>query len=375
MNKITIEQLVAAEYKLKEAVEEIKTGVVALIMDSAGTKPGVVPYAPVSLTKDSFTENDGWGDTVTFDSKMHQGVISDEVIICGGRSGILNHKSDFPFVAEFKNLTLLQGKYATGWGIQLNKARGNIVGCTFVRLGDPSLTQTPETKFKDGHPLYIKPDGVLNLVGNKFIDCQGNVQFAARPWEGDIPDSISLDIKDNVFNNCSHSPFGHGGGGATNLAIYCGSKSGTEVSIVNNIVHNTIVYDGASEAKNGPASRGFVTVFNEAWYPDKKRQDEGFAPDSSLFFDRVYIANNTIHTEATDRPLIDIKGAKEVIIEGNFIAKLGQFQDFIYPIIRIDSDPGNPVKAEKVYIEPIDAPGEIQVGEVRLPLSVGYQHG
>lgn len=375
MIKNTVQKLVDAEKELLEAVGQIKENVIELIL--ASTKPPVVipDNESVPLRQDLVrkleSENDGWGDTITFLANQNTGTVKDKVVVCGGRSGILNHKNqDVPFIAYFSNLTFVQGQYKTGWGIQLNNAGGVIEDCTFVRLGEGSLTESKG--HKDGHPVYIHLNGKVELIGNKFIDCEGNVQFAARPWEKNMITYGEIVADSNLFNNCSHSSLGHGGGGAANLAIYAASIDGTRVEVTNNVVNNTISYPGSHLEDTYPCARGFLTVWNECWYPKQNHIEAGYLPDDGQNFSNVYVGGNEITTSLPDRPLIQVQGAKEIVIEDNLLELVGP-EAPKYPIIRIDHDLNNPVKADKIKIDPIDAPGMIQIGREVYPLSEGYE--
>ena len=381
---VSIQELLDAKGNIFESVATIEEGILAYIgeihqlkLDKKALVAALNAVSPTDIPKPHLRlnipqENNGWGDNLYYKGNDKLSVLSDEVIVCGGRSGIINTKNDFDFEIDWDRVTFIQGTYPTGWAAQLNRVFGTINDCTFLRIGDELLTH--DVGVKDGHPLYFKPTDLgLSITSSKFLECQGNLQFAARPWEGYVPERCYLSFDRNLLVSNSHSPFGHGGGGATNLAIYCATNEGTNVDVTNNVFHNPIPYLSKAQAANGPAARGLITLFNEAFYPNKNRMDDGFLPDTDKKFSSAIITGNTIRSEVTDRPLFQIQGCDEILIEANDIT-IPTDQEFPYPLIRIDHDMNNPVRAKKIVIEPIDLPGLIQVGEELRPISEGFEY-
>lgn len=379
---ITIQQLLEAKAGILDAVTLIEQGIIQFIGENhqltvdkkallAALSSATPDFpSPPHLLYKLAGENEGWGDAIYYNKGESLSVLKDEVVVCGGRSGIINDKGH-PIEIDWDNVTFVQGKFASYWGTNMNGVTGRMENCTFSRIGDKTLTSS--TGVKDGHPIYFKPgQGSVEFIGNRFLENEGNVQFANRPWENEVPSSTDLFFENNVFvSNAWDSP-GHGGGGASTLAIYCATDEGTNVEVTNNVFHSAIPYPGKYEAQSKPSARGAVTIWNEAYYPSQSIIDKGFDPDPSKKFGNVLITGNTIRTEVADRALIQVQGAEEIVIEANEL--ILPEEPMAYPVIRIDHDLTNPQKAKRISIKPIDAPGEIQIGKERFPLSKGYEY-
>ncbi len=347
-------------------ISELEEKLAAKEQDPDVIKPPEAPIAgesqQLTLTVVPQQDNKGWGDAI-FYKNDEPSTLRDQVIVCGGRSGIINAKKE-EFKVDWDNLTFTQGQYPTGWGASVGKVVGEIKNCTFVKLGETKATAS--TTPKDGHSIYAKPNGTLLVEGNKFLSCGGNSQFAARPWEQDMPHDVKVTFRKNLWDNCSWNPTGHGGGGSFNIAFYAGCEEGSEVVVTNNIFHNDVAYPGYEESKSNPSARGVIAIWNEAWYPPEKATIQGFVPDSKYFVESLKFNDNVIRTIQTDRSPIQIKGCKNIEIKNltlEYIEEVSTEKAFI----RIDHDLMNPVRAEKIRIDPIDADGWIDfAGEKHL---------
>jgi hypothetical protein len=381
----TEEKLIQAEELLNAGVALAHEGVVELItnnvvLDSKNknleiriieleakeiTQPSL-DSSEIAIVFDPKTENKGWGDSYYYKTD-EDSILTDEVIICGGRSGVINAKKE-EFRVDWDNVTFIQGPYPTGWGASIGKVVGSIRNCTFSKLGETKMSASDSPK--DGHPIYAKPGGDLLYEGNKFLDCGGNTQLACRPWEQVMPSKVRITMRNNFWSNCSWNPTGHGGGGSFNIAAYCNTEEGTEVVIEDNIIHNTVAYPGTSLTQHEPSARGVLAIWNEAWYAPKKAIDKGFSPDSKYFFKSLKFNNNIIRTTQTDRSPIQIKGCKDIEIKNLAVHYIGEV-NMDKHFMKIDTDPDNPVKATKIRIDPIDSDGTIQFKETVIQLRQG----
>jgi hypothetical protein len=312
-------------------------------------------------------ENKGWGDAVFIASGTTEYSLSDRIITCGGRSGIINHM-DTKMKGTFERLVVVQGPYPTGWGITMSKFYGSITDCTFAGLGLRLFTATQN--LTDGHPIYLRVDGDVTLKGNVFTDCGGNTQIAARPWEAPVPDSMKTVVENCHWSNCSWNPAGHGGGGSSNLAMYHASKEGTELLIKDCSFSSTVNYKGTAGAKQEPSARGAIAIWNEAGYYNPKAEEKGIEPDQKAHFSRVTIEDCLIRTTTADRPLIIIDGAREIYIKSLEIHMVDD-NELAYPAIQIDDKDDSPQKAKRVKIDPIDHPGVIKFRGESYPLNQG----
>jgi len=355
------EKMVEAEQLMLSGVSLAHTGAVELIVENAGLKEYIKNHefesAKLDLIFNPGQENAGWGDCYYYKND-EPSTLSNEVVVCGGRSGIINAKKE-RFVIDWNNLIFTQGPYATGWGASIGKVVGKIDNCTFSNLGNTRMTLSESPR--DGHNIYAKPDGQISCTGNKFLSCGGNTQFAARPWEQVMPNKISVVLKKNFWSDCSWNPVGHGGGGSFNIAAYCNTEEGTDIVVEDCIFHNAIPYPGLHITKSEPSARGVIALWNEAWYPPKKATDKGFEPDAKYYFKSLKFNNNVIRTTEPDRTPISIKGCKDIEIKNlkvDYIDYDGKGKHFI----KIDEDPDNPNKATRIRIDPIDADGTMLFG-------------
>jgi hypothetical protein len=342
------------------------------IEDTKPAPPTLPPQENVIKTKIVFKasqENKGWGDAIFYNKGETESTLSNQVIVCGGRSGIINNKG-VAFAIDWKNLVFTQGPYQTGWGCNLNDVSGDIIDCTFVSLGDRAMVKEPHPT--DGHPIYLKPSGDMLLEGNRFLYCGGNVQLVDRPWENTVPEKLTLRFKDNFWSNCSWNPVGHGGGGSSNIAIYAGTNEGTKVFIEDCIWHNAIPWIDYNTAKSEASSRACLTLWNEAYFPSTSVQQAGHVPDPLKHFSVLVFKNSLIRTTQGDRALIDIEATHEIYIKGIEIDLIGTMDT--RPFITIDKRTinQNPQQAKRILIEPIDADGFMEIKGKFIPLREGY---
>ena len=394
----TEEKLVKAEELLASGVSLAHEGVVELIttnvvLESKNTQlqnyidmlestgdpvepadpvdPTPVEVPELAITFKPSQENQGWGDAYYYKND-EDSILTDEIIVCGGRSGVINAKKA-EFLVDWDNVTFIQGPYPVGWGASIGKVVGEIRNCTFLKLGETKATASDTPK--DGHSIYAKPHGDLYYEGNKFLDCGGNTQLACRPWEQEMPSKVRVTMRKNFWSNCSWNPTGHGGGGSFNIAAYCNTEEGTEMTIEDNIFHNAVVDpttpDDLYAAKHNPSARGILAIWNEAFYPPNKATNKGFEPDPKYFFKFVKFNNNTIRTTQTDRTPIQIKGCKEIEIKNLKLDYIGEVNTN-KPFMKIDTDDENPVKATKIRIDPIDADGTILFRDTVIQLRQGF---
>lgn len=370
-------QLLSEQHTLKQqhsaaiAYIELLQAQIDLDDDTVPIPPAAEPGTiakPILLFNEP-QENQGWGDAILFPAEQTLSVLKDTVIVCGGRAGLINHKN-IPFTIDWDNLTFVQGPYPAGWGASMGKVLGRIANCTFVGLGRREWTKSQN--FTDGHPTYFKPAGDVIFEGNKFLDCGGNSQFADRPWENEVVDSFRLDIRKNIWSNCSWNATGHGGGGSSNLAVYSGTIGGTDVLIEDCVWHNTITWVDVEHAKKNAAARGCLTVWNETWYPPQKAIKKGFAPDDRQFFKTVKVKNCIVRTTEMDRVPFSFEGARDIVIENLTVDFIGLPEGLIKPFIKIDDKSDNPQQAKHIKIDPIDAPGYMRIKGVDIPLVDGY---
>ena len=390
-----VQKLVAADQEfnkietdLQATISKTKTAVLELIADNneltqqnqqltqyigqlEDSTPDPEPSPPIQETHklsysfSDYGENKGWGDTITIPTTATNSKLNDSVITCGGRSGVITF-GEVPLFVDWRRLTFLQGSYPTGWGASLQRVSGLIEKCQFLGLGRREWTVTDN--LVDGHPLYLKIEGLLELIDCTFSDCAGNTQITARPWEGVVAPKLTINVEGSVWSNCSWNPTGHGGGGSSNLAIYSASDQGTEIRLTDCLWVNSITYPGREPAKTGASARGCVAVWNEAYYPHPSKN---LAPDADKYFSLFEMKDCTIRTTAADRPLIIIDGAREINISGLRLEWVKD-NDHTGPTIQIDKDPDNPQRAKRIYIEPINRPGFIKVGDQTFPLAEGY---
>lgn len=336
-------------------------------------KPPIVEEAIVTpkLLFNKSQENQGWGDTILYSSDATHSTIKNQIIICGGRSGIINNKT-LPFNINWENLTFLQGPYPSGWGAAMNKVSGTMKGCKFVSIGRRDWTKSQN--FVDGHPTYFKPWKDVTFTDNYFIDCGGNVQFADRPWENEVPAKLKLDFLKNVWSNCSWNPTGHGGGGSFNLAVYCATDEGTEVNVKGCTWTNTITWIDFTNAKVNASARGCMTLWNEAFYPNSKWQAAGFAPDTVKHFSKAVIEECTVRTTYMDRAAFSFEGTREIIFKNLNVDFIDLPNGLDRPFILIDDKPANAQQAKYISIEPIGAPGFMRIKGSDYLLTEGYEY-
>lgn len=333
-------------------------------------------------------ENPNWGYTLYLKNGEPDLHAENFVIHCGGKAGVINDHNA-PISVALLNGTFLQGPVTTAWMMKLFEVEGYLASCNFIGAGQ----WKEETGPRDGHPVYFSPVGDVGFVRCNFIDNAGNLQFVQRdygyphsktglPVVDKAPDAPSeLAFHDCTLQNNSWNAAGGGGGGAAQIAAYNATEFGTKVVINNSVITNTIPYVGKEHGKTNPAARGAVTLWNECWEAlvagtNKIGDTE---PNADKHFSALEIDRLQLRYTQADRSLIDVKGTKEISIQGMNFQAIGEPTDEWPYVVDIDKNPSNPTRAERIEIEPMAHSSQgfirhtLPSGErIVTPISEGY---
>lgn len=340
-------------------------------------------------------ENETWGYTLY----LNQGnptLYAQDWAVHTGRVGVINNHGA-PIDVSLYNCTFIQGPYPTAWGMKLFECRGNIVECDFIGLGDRGSAEGDEPA--DGHPAYFSPTGDILFEDCRFMNNGGNLQLVNRDYGFPLPstgepvmdanptEATSFTVSDCVFHNNAWNHVGNGGGGAAQIAAYNATHHGTSIHIDRTVFSNTRPYPGKEAAKQGPSPRAAIVVWHECWQgkPDPDGGKVGnLEPDATKFFEELTINECHFRTTQADRALIQVSGTKKVqILNSRFDFIGGHFSDTDQwkPIIQIDKDETDPVRATYIHIDPVfGAAGSfiehtLPDGVVlQIPLQDGYHY-